>query len=362
MLKELFEKLRGKNKEQEVKPAAPAEKEPECACKESECACKEPEKEAEKETGKVMVSTNIEEAIARIDDWKGKKVTYEPVAGGITNPNFKVFVDGTPVFLKIPGAGTDFIDRDNCHIANEIASHCEAGPEVLYYFGDTGVEVFSWLEGYRQVTFGDVYDEKIFNKIVKAIKAFHAGTEKMPLVESVFDQTRDMVARAKEGKYLPPWHDKMMYLMDKIEESFNNYGVELRPCHNDFWSNNMMYNEETDDLKIIDYEYASMGDPYYDLGVLTAINFMTEDMDVLVNKLYHGGVDDEYGFARMKLNKICADVKWSYWSLYQAIGSDLTDYMAWYGPKIARLQHMWTDPRLDLWLNKLNGKTPFYTK
>ena len=309
-----------------------------------------------------VVKTNIDEAIARITDWQGKEVTYEPVAGGVTNPNFKVFVDGKPVFLKIPGDGTDFINRDNCHIANEIASKCGAGPAVLYFFPDTGVEVFEWLEGYRQVTFGDVYDKDIFVKSVEAIRGFHAGTEKMPLVESVFDQCRDMVSRAKEGRYLPPWHDKMMYLMDKIEEAFNNYGVELRPCHNDFWTNNMMYNQETDDLKIIDYEYGSMGDPFYDLGLYSAVNFLTEDMDVVMNKVYNNGVNDEISFARLKLNKIAGDIKWAYWSLYQAMGSDLTDYMNWYGPKVARLQHMWADPRVDMWLNLLNGKDSFYKK
>ena len=47
-----------------------------------------------------VVKTNIEEAIARIDDWKGKEISYEPVAGGITNPNFKVTVDGTAHFLS----------------------------------------------------------------------------------------------------------------------------------------------------------------------------------------------------------------------------------------------------------------------
>ena len=163
-----------------------------------------------------VVKTNIDEAIARITDWQGKEVTYKPVAGGITNPNFQVFVDGTPVFLKIPGDGTDFINRDNCHIANEIASESGAGPKVLYYFEDTGVEVFEWLEGYRQVTFGDVYDENIFKKSVEAIRGFHAGTETMPQVESVFDQSRDMYNRAKEGRYLPPWDDKMQYLTTKI--------------------------------------------------------------------------------------------------------------------------------------------------
>ena len=53
----------------------------------------------------MVKATNIEEAIARIADWQGKDVTYEAVEGGITNPNFKVFVDGQTYFLKIPGAG-----------------------------------------------------------------------------------------------------------------------------------------------------------------------------------------------------------------------------------------------------------------
>ena len=37
-----------------------------------------------------MRKTTIDEAIARVDDWKGKEISYKPVSGGITNPNFKV--------------------------------------------------------------------------------------------------------------------------------------------------------------------------------------------------------------------------------------------------------------------------------
>lgn len=101
-----------------------------------------------------MIKTNIDEAIARIDEWKDKDISYSPVAGGITNPNYKVKVDGKNYFLKIPGDGTDFINRDVCHNANEIADKSKAGPKVYYYFEDTGVEIFQWLDGYRQVTYG----------------------------------------------------------------------------------------------------------------------------------------------------------------------------------------------------------------
>ncbi len=310
-----------------------------------------------------LVKTNIDEAIARVADWKGKKISYSPVTGGITNPNFKINVDGKDFFLKIPGAGTDFIDRPNCHAANVIASETGAGPHVYYYFEDTGVEIFEWLDGYRTLTLGDVFDEKIFTKIFEKIAAFHnIKDKKLPLTQSIFEQAWDMIDRTKNGSYLPPWNDRMIYLLHIIEDAMQKNGVILKPCHNDFWTNNIMYNEATDDLKIIDFEYASMNDPYYDLGLMALCNF-NEDMDVKLCKIYHGGVFDEIGFAKEKLYKIVGDIKWTYWALYQSMSSDVAfDYMNWYGQKVARLQYMWEDPRVDIWLNMLNGKPVFRTK
>jgi hypothetical protein len=33
--------------------------------------------------------------------------------------------------------------------------------------------------------------------------------------------------------------------------------------------------------------------------------------------------------------------------------------MNWYGQKVARLQYMWQDPRVDIWINTLTGKPVF---
>ena len=155
-----------------------------------------------------MVKTTIDEAIARVKDWEGKEIFYVPVAGGITNPNFKVTVDGKDFFLKIPGNGTDFINRPNCHAANVIADESKSGPRVYYYFEDTGVEIFEWLDGYRQVIYGDIYYKDIFDKIFEKISAFHNLPGKtLPLTQSLFEQAWDMNTRTKEAGYLPPWND-----------------------------------------------------------------------------------------------------------------------------------------------------------
>lgn len=308
-----------------------------------------------------MITTTINEAIARIKDWDGKDVSFSPVAGGITNPNYKVTVEGKDFFLKIPGAATDFIDRSNCHAANVIADECGAGPKVYYYFEDTGVEVFEWLNGYRQVTYDDVYHKRIFDKIFERLSAYHNVEGKtLPQTQSLFEQAWEMNAKAREAGYMPPWNDRMEYLLHVIEDAVKSSSIDYKPCHNDFWTNNMMYNEEMDDLKIIDYEYASMNDPYVDLAVISCNNYFTEDMDVEMIKVYNNGEFDEIGFAKMKLYKIVGDIKWAYWALQQNANSDVAfDYMSWYGTKIARLQHLWQDPRLDFWMNKLKG-TPVF--
>ena len=310
-----------------------------------------------------MVKTNIDEAIARVTDWQGKDISYEMVPGGITNPNYKVTVDGTAYFLKIPGAGTDFIDRDNCHMANVIAAETKAGPQVCYYFEDTGVEIFEWLDGYRQVIFGDVFDKHIFEEIVSKIRDFHnLDNAVLPLKQSGFDYGRDMMERASKGNFTPPWFERMQYLLYKCEEAIETAGVDYKPCHKDFWTNNMMYNDETGDLKVIDWEYAAMGDPYWDLAGFSTTNYLTDQMDVDMIKIYCGGWD-EVAFAKLKVNKLASDISWSFWALQQRINSDVNyDYMNWYCQKTARLQHAWVDPRVDMWFNLLKGVSPYYTK
>lgn len=310
-----------------------------------------------------LIKTTVEEAVARVKEWSDKNIKIDPVLGGITNPNFKINVDGKNYFLKIPGAGTDaFIDRKNCHQANIIAMEIGAGPVVTHFFPDTGVEIWEWLEGYRQVTWGDMYNEELFNTIAKSIYKFHNIKDKeLPLKQTLFEQSWQMIELAKNCGYIPPWHDRFLFILEKIEKVITNDGIDFKPCHNDFWSNNFMYSDEKKDFKMIDFEYTSMNDPYNDLGCWAAINDFTEDKDVHLCMSYHGKWDEK-GFAKIKLYKIVADIKWGYWALQQYVNSDVNfDYMNWWGIKIGRLQHFIIDPRLDYWLNLLEGKPNFKT-
>jgi len=61
------------------------------------------------------VEPSIEEVIAAIPAWAGRSVAAAPIAGGLTNRNYRVDVDGTSHFVRIPGPATDLlaVDRGN---------------------------------------------------------------------------------------------------------------------------------------------------------------------------------------------------------------------------------------------------------
>jgi len=296
--------------------------------------------------------------VDRLGNWQGKAFRYEPVKGGITNLNWKVVVDDFAYFIKIPGRGTEaFIDRRNCHAANLIAQKAGIGPRVYYFFEDTGVEIFEFMEGYRTLNYGDVYKRDLFYKIIEVARRIHQSSGSLPLKQTAFDQTFKMFSMAKDLKaYLPPEINRMEWLARAIEEAIMTAGIDYVPCHNDLTIVNFLHNDLTGDMKLVDFEYASMNDPCFDFAVMSGARYFTEAMDVEWIRYYYGAYNEEK-FARMKLYKIVADMKWAMWSVVQAVQSPVQgfDYFNWYGTKIARLRHFWNDPRLDYWINTVKG-------
>ena len=306
---------------------------------------------------------DISDVIAQVDDWKDKNATYERVIGGITNPNWKVTVNGKSFFVKIPGKETEkFIDRVNCHKANLIAYKTGIGPAVYYFFEDTGTEIFEWLEGYNTLKFGAVFEEKMFYTMIDLIRKFHRYKDnKLPLTQTLFEQTFTMMKLAKEmGGYLPKEMDRMEWLTQQIEESIMTAGIDYAPCHNDVYTNNYVWNEEKQDMKLLDFEYASMNDVYYDLAAWATTNYFTEAMDKELIRYYCDELNEKI-YARFKLYKIQSEIKWSMWSCVQAVTSTIEDFdfYNWLGTKMARLRYYWSDPRLDYWLGLLKGRRIF---
>ena len=91
----------------------------------------------------------IEEVVSKIEDWKGRGVSIQPLSGGLTNSNFKVEVDGTPYFVRVPGESTELlaIDRNNEHHNTRAASQAGVAPKVIHHLPEYNVMVIEFLNG-----------------------------------------------------------------------------------------------------------------------------------------------------------------------------------------------------------------------
>src|SRR6185436_20178295 len=91
----------------------------------------------------------IEEAVGKIEDWKGRIIVIQRLSGGLTNSNYKVEVDGTPYFVRVPGESTELlaIDRNNEYHNTKAASEAGVAPKVLYHLPEHCVMVLEFLDG-----------------------------------------------------------------------------------------------------------------------------------------------------------------------------------------------------------------------
>src|SRR5204862_838670 len=106
---------------------------------------------------------------------------------------------------------------------------------------------------------------------------------------------------AARGVSIPDAYDTLLDAAREIEASFTRASLEPRPCHNDLLNANFLLAGER--LFIVDYEYAGMGDLFFDLGNFSVSHGFTEDDDLALVSAYFGEQSDG-ALARLKLMKI----------------------------------------------------------
>src|SRR5690349_4376214 len=85
--------------------------------------------------------TSIDDVIARIPAWQGCQVRAAPLAGGLTNTNYRVEVDGAAYVVRIPGQNTELLSVDRAHEYHNTLAAAQAGvgARILHYLPDIPV-------------------------------------------------------------------------------------------------------------------------------------------------------------------------------------------------------------------------------
>jgi thiamine kinase-like enzyme len=295
-------------------------------------------------------------AMQRVPELAGRELRLTALSGGITNRNFLVTVSGSPERYVIRLAGNDThllgISREVEYAATVAAAGVGVGPEVTAFIRPEGYLVTRFIEG-SPVPIEQVREPDTIERVADALRRIHGG----PPIPGLFVPLRIVdaykaLAQAR-GVRIPPEYELAAAIGRRIELACLADPVELRSCHNDLLNANFI--DDGARIRIVDWEYAGMGDPYFDLGNFSINHELTPDDDANLLGTYHGSVPIDR-LARLTLMRIVSDFREAMWGvLQQGISTLDVDFVAYAGEHFDRLLANATTPAFERSLREAAG-------
>ena len=260
-----------------------------------------------------------------------EEIKVEVMSGGVTNKNYKLIIGNKKYAIRIAGAGTEnYIDRKK-EFGN-VSKMAEIGIAPKIYFSDidTGFQISEFIEG-KTLTGEDIRKS---SSLLKAVANIMRRCHKSGVVfDSEFNPINkininlNILTEKNYNDYFPEWENMKEYF-NKISEQLRKKKIELCPCHNDTLAGNFIGDENC--LKMIDWEYSGMNDPFYDLACFSMENKLDTLMENKLLQEYGNDTITNEMYLRFFENKFLTAFYWSVWSCLQiAYGKDKEFYYAY---------------------------------
>jgi thiamine kinase-like enzyme len=305
------------------------------------------------------MALTLEESLARVPFLRdAKDIKTMLLSGGITNLNYRIDSEGKSYVLRISGADTDKlgIRRDVEHQANQEAGKLGVAPEVVYFIEPEGYLLTRFVKG-KHIPPEVITRPENIERVVRKIRLFHTRAPELKGEFNVFRRVERLtgVSQSKNCKF-PFDFDWMMQKMYEVEQALLKDPYIPTPCHNDLLNLNWLDEDvpgEMGELRLLDWEYAGMGDIFFDLANFSHHHRLNDDQVRLLLQEYFGEVKPK-DFARLKLMWPVAQIYEAMWGVTQTGISELDeDFQGYADLWFGRMRQHVTDPRWDQWLKDI---------
>jgi thiamine kinase-like enzyme len=278
-------------------------------------------------------------AVERV--WPGRGARAEALGGGITNHNLKVSLDDEVLVLRVAGKGTDLleIDRGVELEATRAAAALGIGPEVVDFVEPEGWLVTRFIEG-EIPSLERMREPEMLVRVAEALRLFHWSLPISGTFDSfrVVETYRD-TALARGGS-IPPDYEWAHAIARGIER--RREGVAPVPCHNDLLNANFL--DDGERIRIVDWEYAGMGDPFFDLANFSINHELDADGRRTLLAAYAGEARGEHSEA-LDLMRFMSDFREAMWGVVQSAVSELDfDFPGYAAEHFERLRRTAAEP------------------
>lgn len=295
----------------------------------------------------------LEEIVTRLAGRFGPlRDSPQPLDGGITNRNYRVAFGADEYVIRFPGKETDLlgISREAERIAGAAAAELGIAPELVAAEADCTVTRFLRA---RALSPGELASDPA--PIANALRAFHESGTRLPVkfwVPDLLDEYARVV-RSRGGE-LSDAYGRAQELVGRIATVLPlSHPVA---CHNDLLPGNLMLVDPDGPavapmLMLVDWEYAGMGHPLFDLGNLAVNNELDASAGDRLLAAYFGERPGPARRAALELMRIMSDAREAAWGVVQSVISELDfDFDAYAARHFSRLAQAASSPSFEEWL------------
>lgn len=209
----------------------------------------------------------VDQALEAIPGFGGSSVLQQ-LSNGPTNSSYLLQRDGEKFVLRLdkPAARELGLDRENEEQVLKVLAEAGLAPVPLYCNVSSGILLRPWLEG-RTWTVEHLNDKDTLARLARLLRRLHTV---MP-AGNVFDP---LGAARRYARQLGAGNPAgVLERAEQLASELAGWPEAPVLCHNDPVCHNIL---EGESLVLIDWEYAALGEAYFDLAVV----------------LQHHGVDD----------------------------------------------------------------------
>ncbi|MCI9443092.1 MAG: phosphotransferase [Ruminococcus sp.] len=250
------------------------------------------------------------------------------VLGGMTNKNYKITIDDKNYVLRVAGNGTEKMISRKDEIKNAAFAH-EIGVDVdLIYFDEKlGIKISKFIERAETLSAESTKKPYVMKKVCQILNQLHYCGHQMENEFNIYKkiETYEQLLNELSGDYYEDYTFVKQQIL-ALKKVMDSYQIKQVPCHNDTLAENFIKDEE-ENYYLIDWEYAGMNDPMWDVAAHCLENGFNADEEELFLKTYFGKNPTHSEKMRILINKIYQDFLWSIWTkVKEASGDDFGSY------------------------------------
>ena len=270
-----------------------------------------------------------------------------PLAGGLTNHNYRARFGGREVVLRLPGVRTELLgsSREAEREASARAAVVGVAPALLASLEDPPCLVFEFVEG-ETMTPARLRDPGSTSAVAAALRALHgcepiaASFDSFRLVESYAAATRE------HGGEVPPAYREAAAAAARIEAALAGREAPVL-CHDDLLAANLLL-LDGGGVKLVDWEYAGTGDRYFDLANFVVNNELEAAQEEAFLAAYLERPPRPAELAALRLMRVMSDFREAMWGVVQRTVSKLEfDFDAYASEHFDRLLAAVRDPGFE---------------